>query len=266
MEVKYLSATIENPDPVSKINLMEAPKGFKMERHAHAFFHVNLILRGTAHVKTDSGTHACGAGCIFVLPPECEHSICSEEGYTQIGVDVEQVSDLRGISEELVQMCGGFTFKKLHISEYDASEKMAQMEKLLSAPTKGNIMRAIHIADGQVLDFIEAERNENSDEFLKRFMEMTTMYRPWQLKLSDMAKILCMSRTQLERKAKYTFGCGAAEYCARLRYSRVCELLKSDMPLRQIADECGFCDPCHLSKFFSERSGMSPGEYRNSMK
>lgn len=127
-------------------------------------------------------------------------------------------------------------------------------------------MRAINVAESQVLDFIEAVQNENSDEFLKHFIEMTTIHQPWKLTLSDMSKILCMSRTQLERKARYTFGCGASEYCARLRYSRICELLKSDMTLRQVADECGFYDSCHLSKFFSERSGMSPGEYRKSLK
>lgn len=266
MDLKYLSAKIENPYPVSNVNLMEAPQGFKMERHTHEFFHVNRILKGTVCVETDSETYMCTAGCIFALPPQCYHSLYSQEGYMQIGVDVDRGSDLHGIVEELESMCSGFVCKKLHLSEFDSTKIAGQMEKILSEPTKGNTMRAINMAECQVLDFLDAVRNENSDDFLERFTEMIIKYTPWQLKLSDMSKILCMSRTQIERKAKYAFGCGASEYCARIRYSKVCELLKSDMPLWQIAEECGFCDQCHLSKFFLRRSGMSPREYRKNIK
>ena len=123
MKLKYLSSTIEKPDPISKINLMEVQQGFRMERHVHTFFHVNLVLSGMVHIKTDSGTYECGAGCIFVLPPECYHSLYSPKGYTQFGVDVERVRDLRGISKELERLCGHITLKKLHISEYDTSKK-----------------------------------------------------------------------------------------------------------------------------------------------
>lgn len=262
MDRKYLSLTVERADPFSNVNLMEAAPRFQMAAHAHPFYHINRILAGSLTVEIDGATYELDAGCTFVLPPHRPHALYSESGYTQIGIDVECVDDSRGIRTEIDAICGGFTSKRFPVSAHDANTCIEQMRRLLSNPTKGNRMRAIHLAECQVLDLLDALRDENSDGFPERFAEMVAQYEPWRLKLSDMCRILCISRTQLERQARYAFGCGASEYCARLRYARVCALLKSDMTLDDVAEEAGFCDAAHLSRFFSARAGMTPGKYR----
>jgi len=262
---EYLSVRIERPDPFSNINLMITPPGFYMTAHTHPFYHINRILTGSVCVELDGKFYDLGVGCTFVLPPNRSHTLRSAEGYAQIGVDVECVDDSRGIGSEIDAICGGFAFKKIPISSYEATERIAYMRSLLSTPTKGNRMRAVNLAECQVLDLLEALRNENSDDFVEQFTMMISQYDPWQLKLSDISRILGLSRTQLERKAKYAFGCGASEYCARVRYTRVCQMLKSDRTLECIAEECGFYDVSHLSKFFSARAGIPPGEYRKNV-
>lgn len=263
---EYLSVKTGNPDPFSNINLMTAVPGFSMEEHTHPFYHVNRILTGTLTVSFAGETYTLDAGCIFVLPPERPHALYSADGYTQIGIDVERVGDSRGIAAEVEAMCYGFVMKKIPISSHDAQAKIAYMRDLLSHPTKGNQMRAVNLAEGQVLDLLEAMRSADSDNFPEQFAAMLSVRTPWKLKLSDMCQLLCLSRTQLERKARHHFGCGAIEYCARLRYARVCELLKSELTLERIAEQADFCDSCHLSKFFSQRAGMTPGEYRRAIK
>ena len=262
---EYLSIRIADPDPISNINFMARGAGFRMEAHSHDFYHINRILDGSVTVEADGIAKEVGAGCIMVLPPSLPHSLYSRTGYKQIGIDVACVEDFRGIFSEIKALCGGFSVKTIPTTAYTAQEALGRMRGLLRDPTKGNILRARNIAEAQILDLLELLRRENDDCFLDRFGAMLSRCVPWQLSLSDMCRILGLCRTELERRAKNAFGCGASEYCARLRYAAVCNLLRSDMPLDGIARETGFCDASHLSRFFAARAGMTPGQYRRIM-
>lgn len=259
---EYLSIRMANADPITNINFMVNEAGFQMKEHTHTFYHINRIMEGSVTIDIDGRSYDIGAGCTVVLPPNRPHSLHSDEGYKQIGIDMECVNDSRGICSEVDALCGGFLFKKIPMTTYDAQESMTRMRTILNNPTKGNIMRALNIAESQILDLLELLRNESDDHFFGQFTAMLSEYEPWQLALSDMCRILGVSRTQLERKSKNVFGCGASEYCARLRYVMVCNLLKSDMTLESIAWRTGFYDACHLSRFFVARAGVTPGQYR----
>ena len=259
---EYLCIRVDDPLPISNVNLMSRTAGFRMDAHSHPFYHINRILDGSVTVEIGGEKRLLEVGHTVVLPPNIPHALYSENGYAQIGIDVECIDDSRGIYSEISGLCIGFLVKKIPLPSYVARESIARMRSVLSNPTKGNVMRAINIAESQILDLFESLRYENCDSFLESFAAMLSKYKPWQLSLADMCRILCTSRTQLERKAKYAFGCGAAEYCARLRYSTVCNLLKSDMTLESIAAQTGFCDAGHLSRFFTSRASVTPGQYR----
>lgn len=263
--VEYFSVRPDLPDPISNINVMTVEPMFEKAAHSHSYYHINRIMSGSLTVETDEGCYKVDAGCTMVLPPNHPHALKSAGGYTQIGVDVECLPDSRGIFSEIQLIQGDFLMKRIPMTSYVAQESVDRMLHLICNPTKGNIMRALHLAEGQILDLLEALRHEADDGFLEQFTSMLSQYEPWNLSLADMCRILCLSRTQLERKAKLTFGCGASEYCARLRYSMVCNLLKRDMTLEEIASETGFYDACHLSKFFMGRCGITPGQYRKVM-
>lgn len=262
MSCEYISITVQNPDPISHVNLMISPPGFQMKQHWHAFYHINRIMEGSVTIEIDGGSYEIEAGCVVVLPPNLPHTLYSIGGYKQIGIDVECINDSRGILSEIESLCSGFVVEKLSLTDYAAQESMDRMRHILSNPTKGNIMRSLNIAESQILDLLEAIRNERVDSFSDQFNAMLSQHKPWQLSLSDMCRILCLSRTQLERRSKKAFGCGASEYCARLRYSMVCDLLRSDNTLEAIAEKTGFYDSSHLSRFFLSRAGMTPGQYR----
>ncbi len=262
---EYLPIRVTNADPISNVNYMANNAGFHMSAHAHPFYHINRIMEGAVTVEIDGRLYTADAGCTVVLPPERPHALYSADGYKQIGVDVECVDDSRGICSEIRTLCDGFLIKKLPMTVYAAQESMSRMRGILKNPTKGSIMRALNIAEAQILDLLDVLRKEDDDRFQEQFTEMLSEHVPWELSLSDICRILGISRTQLERKAKKAFGCGASEYCARIRYSAVCNLLRSDMTLEDIAERTGFYDACHLSRFFTLRAGITPGQYRKIM-
>ena len=266
MDQEYLSIRLEKPSPISGVNLMTTCAGFEMGFHSHDFYHVNRVTHGMLTVYIDGKSYNVEPGCIVVLPPHMEHRLHSEQGHTQIGVDVAVCAAGENAFFDMEEICNGFLIKRIPDYALRADESVVRMRNLLSNPTKVNMLRTLNLAQSQLLDVVEALINDNAEGFSVQFAAMLSKYEPWRLRLSDMCRILCISRTQLERHARYAFGCGASEYCARLRYSKVCELLKSDMTLDRIAEKTGFCDSCHLSKFFSARAKMTPGEYRRTVK
>ena len=251
------------PAPFIQINIMKAYAEFRMGPHVHPFYHVNQIMEGSVTVMVDEKTHIMDAGCIFVLPPHIPHTLYSEQGYLQIGADIACQPDPTGLCAEIEALTRkNFAHVKHPLTPQSAAEKSAQMQYLLRTPSTRHRLRAVNLIERQILDLLDQLSRAQGQSFLDRFTEMTLHTDAWNLKLSDMCHILSMSRTQLERQSHMTFGCGASEYCARLRYARICELLMSDEPLEWIAAQTGFYDACHLSKFFTARAGISPGNYR----
>ena len=249
----------ELPAPFRDINVMSAGNGLFLPMHSHTWYHINHICSGEVIVGFGEEMHTVTAGCTFVLPPYQPHSIETVNGYLQIGLNIAAGEDPRGIAEEL-RIRSGDTFAVVH---HQAAVQPEEMRALLGAPTRRNLLRAQNLAEGLLLDAMDAMQAGESDAFIRDFSRMLEQHAPWTLRLADMCRILCLSRTQLERLSARAFGCGAAEYCARLRYQRVCGLLRTEMTLDAVAHETGFVDAAHLSRFFSARAGMPPGRFRS---
>jgi AraC family transcriptional regulator len=67
----------------------------------------------------------------------------------------------------------------------------------------------------------------------------------------------------LATQFRRTFGCTIGEYVRRLRIeSACCRIAASDVPLTQIAMDCGFADQGHFSRVFKALLGITPSEYR----
>lgn len=105
---EYLSIRMANADPITNIHLMVNEAGFQMKEHPHTFYHINRIVEGSVTIGIDGRSYDIGVGCTVVLPPNRPHSLCSDEGYKQIGIDVECVNNSRGICSEVDALCGGF--------------------------------------------------------------------------------------------------------------------------------------------------------------
>jgi transcriptional regulator GlxA family with amidase domain len=85
------------------------------------------------------------------------------------------------------------------------------------------------------------------------------------LKLSDIARISCMSVSTFERIFKKEIGVTFITYVNRLRISKAINLLKEDMSMNEIAVTCGFTSQSHFCRVFKNITGISPREYKRSM-
>lgn len=86
------------------------------------------------------------------------------------------------------------------------------------------------------------------------------------LTIDTLAERFFVSRTKLTRDFR-TYTCTSLhEYVSALRICQVKILLAEDLPLSIIAERCGFARDSSLGVMFRRATGMTPGEYRHSLK
>ena len=83
------------------------------------------------------------------------------------------------------------------------------------------------------------------------------------LRVEDLADVLNTSRRTLERRFEEVVGRSVYSEVARLRGEYVKrQLIETDRPLAEIAQECGFSSASHFTRFFSNVVGMTPSAFR----
>jgi AraC family transcriptional regulator len=83
------------------------------------------------------------------------------------------------------------------------------------------------------------------------------------MRATDLAPIAHLSTSQFFRTFRKTFGEAPLAYIMRRRIVRAQErMLSSQLPLVQIALECGMCDQPHFTRVFRRIVGVSPKAWR----
>ena len=84
---------------------------------------------------------------------------------------------------------------------------------------------------------------------------------------AELAKRLGMGYTLFRRCFREYNGMAPLEYQIALRIRRAMHLLAStNVPIAQIARETGFHSPAYFAKFFHDRTGRSPIQFRTNAK
>ena len=81
--------------------------------------------------------------------------------------------------------------------------------------------------------------------------------------IAEVARRLSMSESALAKRFRREFGAPLGRYIDEMVLQDVIRRLSAtEESVGAIAEAMGFCDPFYLSRFFSERVGMSPSAYR----
>lgn len=82
--------------------------------------------------------------------------------------------------------------------------------------------------------------------------------------IEELANNLFVSSSNLNRKVQHLFGFSTARLVRDLRLQHAAELLSTEKKsVTEAASLAGFFDAAHLSRYFKQNFGCSPGAYRN---
>ena len=74
---------------------------------------------------------------------------------------------------------------------------------------------------------------------------------------------LCMSRMNLYRKLRVQTGQSPVEFIRSIRLKKAAALLAAtELPVKEVAQRCGFSTATYFSKLFKEMFGVLPGQYK----
>lgn len=87
-------------------------------------------------------------------------------------------------------------------------------------------------------------------------------FRDSNLKVKDLSDMCAISENYLRRIFVEKFNMSPKEYLSHRRIENAKALLNSgEFTVCEVADMCGFSEPCHFSREFKKRTGVSPKHY-----
>ena len=229
-------------------------------------FIITLVRDGSATLFLDGKELSFGAGDIIIMFPDVEYHYKAHGSWSIKWVGVGS-ADLGLFLGEL-----GIT----PFSPIVKCENRERAEELLNgiynatkSPSPSQVMKL----KGLLCELISiiAESREKEIELKSArpadILAYIAAHYTEEIRVMDIAKIYHVDRSYLERSFKKETGISVRETITNFRIKKAQTLLReTSFSISEIAKASGFKDRLYFSKFFHQKFGMTPSEYRKQSK
>ena len=112
-----------------------------------------------------------------------------------------------------------------------------------------------------------ADERERQDYYIHEAVVYIQQNYQRQLTVDEVAGFCRLNRNYFSRRFKEVVGCSPQEFIIRTRLTSAAELLRSTgLPIKTVADRCGYPNQLHFSQAFHKYYGLSPREWRKQNK
>ena len=256
--------------------------------HWHTAFEIDYVTEGTMEYKIPDKTITLQKGEMIFLNTGVLHASrmvgdtpCKE--YTHL-FDMHFLSGLyNSVFEEkyFLPISRSSVLQVWHIRP-DSYEKIKMIEAVLKAAELSknepegyefDIRTALCdfwrllLKDMEELRASEPQYNAIDTERIKTMMEFIQDNCGEKLTLEQIAASASISTRECTRCFKRSVSLSPIVYLTQCRVRNATKLLKeTSMSIIEISEECGFSSPSYFGKVFRELVGITPKEYRNSMR
>ncbi len=140
-------------------------------------------------------------------------------------------------------------------------ETAALLDSLMARKLAGGrtiLVRPTHVVTRQSTDLIAI-----SDPAVVRAVRFIRDNRTTVIGVKNVAAASGVSRRVLQDRFRRATGRTVLESIHRARIESICRLLaETNLPMSEIASTIGYDEDAHIARFFSRRTGMTPGQYR----
>ena len=106
------------------------------------------------------------------------------------------------------------------------------------------------------------KREEKSNNLIETAIDYIKENYNKNISLDDVSRVVDISPYYFSKLFKEEVGEGFVEYVTNIRIEKAKELLKSNMPMKEICSMVGYSDPNYFSRTFKKNVGVTPTEYK----
>ena len=159
--------------------------------------------------------------------------------------------------------------KTIFIEDFQQYKKAFELLlKNFSAKPKSPLQ--INYAAYKIFDLLSNRKNYNKHIYskeLKNIINYIDSNIENKITVDDLSKKLGISPSHFERIFKMHTGMSLMDYISSNKIYQIKKLLlENEFTLNQISERFNFCDTSYLCRFFKNKTGMTPSEYKNSYK
>ncbi len=245
--------------------------GHRMRRSEHDDNLLIYCLEGIGRLQTEGSRHLIRAGDLVMLPQGQAHSYATArtEPWTLYWVHF-QGSAARNFIDYL-----GYQ-KQRPVRPVGLAPALAShFHSLLAASKTGYSSSAFINAANQLRHLItqfalEAnlqQANQGSSLQLEAVQTYMREHIHHSLELDDLAAITRLSKYHFSNRYKRLTGYSPIKHFLHMKMEYACQRLdSSELSVKAIAAEVGYADPLYFSRLFRKTLGISPRDYRQSVR
>jgi len=125
---------------------------------------------------------------------------------------------------------------------------------------EGAVLRAL----SEIHRNLSSHERQTAPHWLKRARDLLHERYSETLSLQSIGDSVGVHPVHLAREFRWHFQTTVAGYVRRLRIQSACRAMcEEELPLSEIAMNCGFADQAHFCRVFKQVVGMTPGEFKS---
>lgn len=239
---------------------------------AHPAYVLHYILDGKGRYHIDGRTYTLEKDQGFLMEPNVvsSYEADTEQPWSYLWIGFEG-----GFAKELLEQLG-LTHQELTFSADCGEQLLGIVENMLTCEAQGIEQECF--LQSQLFQFFaclshdlstrsNAFRQDKQNYYVRMAEEFIRSNYASDIRVPDIAEAVGISRSYLTSLFQNILQTSPSEYLTAFRLTRGHEQLAiTDLPVSRIAELCGYRDPLVFSKAFKQMTGMTPTQYRKTIR
>lgn len=265
---------------VEAAGLSENPGGFVLGPRTISGYEFLCVVEGAYRIEMLDHEFALSPSDVFIMPPNVRHRYLALGQraahyyvYGTLSPDDRRAIDVRrgrrGLRFSDLSLSATYTGAiPFHLAGFPREKQylfraivesrqafqvhaLAATELLLKERTLAMLRELLRFASGG-----------HGEAFRESVRHIDAHYHR-KITVADLAAREGLSPNYYSARFKAAYGIAPMEYCTMRRVNAAKDLIRSGLPMRDVAARTGFRDPYYFSNVFKKVAGMPPSQYRN---
>lgn len=261
---------------VSRFNYKTEPH---VQRHSHNFYHFFYIVGGAGSIIVESEINEVAENDVFICSQNMDHEIISSLSDPMKTVELKFITEDHRLVTGISQLPYRFNNKSAKIKIMfnnlleEALVKKPFFNEIITVNTIELLLQlfrlygySTYLNNDPVLKLM-IDESDTRHELANRLLRYINQHFTEKITLESISQVFNTNKDYLCRIFSKAFGISPIQYVIQLRMERAKVLLvDTEQSITEISENVGFNSIHYLSRYFAQKEGMSPIEYRQRAK